>query len=339
MLHKTGKHWLAAILAMSLLGACATLTSLYRSTSDRGINIPHKKHADEGLACADCHEPNDQGEPGMPNHDMCSACHEFDPEKPDDTCKQCHSRPDQKVDPVARLLSPEVIFSHAAHTEKEVDCEQCHTNVEKGVLPAGDRMKFCMDCHAKTDPKLNECSVCHSELDRDVRPTMRRGARIAHDNPQLWESLHGRESRKDPDYCALCHTDGESCDECHRNKAPTSHNAAWRGRSHGLRASWDREKCSVCHEEDSCARCHQNTKPRSHRAGWGEPLNTHCVSCHYPPSDTGCTVCHERIEHPKALASPHNVGVYFKCGVCHPGGSPYRAPHVMNTGIRCMACH
>lgn len=339
MFQHARKHWLAVILMMVFLGACATFTALQTAGKDRGIRFPHDRHAKEGLACADCHADNDQGQPGMPNHEICSTCHDFDESKPDEKCDQCHTRPDRKVEPLPKALSAEVKFTHPAHTTKNVECASCHGDLKKGYLPAGNLMKFCMDCHETKGPELTACSVCHSELGKNVRPKFRHGVRLPHDNPAMWETLHGQESRRDPAFCDICHDREDSCENCHRKNPPRSHTANWRGRTHGLRASWDRSKCSVCHEEDSCIKCHKNAEPASHRGGWGEPLNRHCMNCHYPPSDTGCTVCHEDIEHPRALASPHNIGIYGQCRLCHPGGAPYRAPHIMNTSIRCLVCH
>jgi hypothetical protein len=232
-----------------------------------------------------------------------------------------------------------VIFNHPAHVDKQVECAKCHTDLTKSVLPKENKMKWCMDCHEKTKPSLTECKVCHTELNKETRPKMHNGVRIPHDNPQMWTKMHGQESVKDPEYCLMCHDREASCENCHRKNPPDSHTVAWRGRSHGMRASWDRSKCAACHEEDSCIKCHRNTQPSSHQGGWGEPLNRHCVNCHYPESTTGCAVCHEQAEHPKALPSPHNFGFYGTCNRCHPGGVPYRAPHIMNTSIKCIGCH
>jgi len=339
MFHQAGKRWLAAILMAVLLGACATITSMHGTRQDRGMKAPHKAHAKESMACADCHADNDKGEPGMPNHELCNACHDFDTGKPDDKCNFCHTRPDQKVDSPAKLLGAESKFNHKAHSDKKVECATCHTDPDNGTLPAGDKMKWCMDCHQKNGAGKTDCAVCHSETSKSVRPKTYHGTRLPHDNPQMWMTTHGRQSQRDPEFCNLCHDKETSCEECHRKNPPQNHNMAWRDRTHGLRAQWDRRKCAACHEEDACIRCHKQAQPRSHHGGWGEPLNRHCINCHYPPSDTGCTVCHEDIVHPRALASPHTVGLYGNCGLCHPGGVPYRAPHIMNTSIKCIACH
>ncbi len=341
-MHNPGaKYWLTLILMSVLLGACATIGTLFnhRSERDRGLRFPHEIHEAEGLECDICHALDEHGRPEMPNHDLCGMCHEIDEDNPTDACAQCHVRPDQSIIALSPLLSDEIIFSHQQHADKGVECAACHGDSGGHILAGENSMTWCMDCHQKTNPELNECGVCHSVLSVEVRPTMRRGAPIAHDNPLLWEKVHGRESRRDLEFCLICHDHESSCEDCHRRNPPSSHNIAWRQRSHGIRAAWDRQNCSVCHEEDSCSRCHQKTAPISHRAGWGPPFNRHCVSCHYPPSSTGCATCHENIEHRRALPSPHNFGLYGECRLCHPGGAPYRAPHIMNTGIRCVICH
>lgn len=336
-----GKKLLTMILLATVLSACATIGAFIgiRGGSDRGMQFTHKIHEAEGLDCDLCHELDETGWPEIPNHDLCSVCHEFDEEEPDDRCTLCHTRPDQSVDPFVRRINDEVLFSHQIHNDGNVECIACHADEERSALTARNTMDWCMDCHALTRPELNECSVCHTLLDKDVRPTTRQGIPIAHENPQLWIKVHGRESRRDLEFCLICHDQESSCEECHRRTPPDSHNLAWRRRSHGVRASWDRQNCSVCHEEDSCVRCHQKTTPSSHGAGWGPPFNRHCVSCHFPPSQTKCAVCHENIDHRRALASPHNIGVYGDCRLCHPGGMPYRAPHIMNTSVRCIVCH
>jgi hypothetical protein len=207
------------------------------------------------------------------------------------------------------------------------------------MLPKGHVMTFCINCHATVRPELTECSVCHAELSKDIRPKYRGNVRIAHDAPQIWETIHGQESKIDPAYCGICHDKEASCEECHRKNPPKNHTVAWRRKSHGLRATWDRDKCAVCHEEDFCIKCHQNTKPSSHRVGWDAPAYRHCLACHYPPRDAGCTTCHEEVEHRSAPHSPHDAGFPPNCRTCHPGGDPYHAPHPLNSTVRCAVCH
>ncbi len=328
-----------AVLLCLLAGACVTLTRV-APKEDRGLRFSHAQHAEEGIDCADCHDFSDDGAV-MPFHDVCGMCHELDPKtsRPED-CDVCHTNAERIVPPRNNRLSEEVVFGHAPHLDKEIECGVCHSDPEKGALLQKALKPFCMDCHEKTDSAPLACEVCHTRISKGVRPTHRGPSRIAHDAPGIWEHLHGREARLDQQYCGLCHDMDSFCSDCHRKNPPKSHTLAWRRKPHGLRASWDRGKCAVCHEEETCRKCHESTSPRSHRSNWGEPINRHCATCHYPPSQAGCTVCHEAIEHPSAMRSPHRLRVFnTPCAVCHPGGRPHRAPHPHNSTVHCTACH
>jgi hypothetical protein len=348
MWRQTRKRWLAILLLSAAVGACVTLTGTKSRHVDRGLLFKHATHPATDLACTDCHAV-DNDEPKKAGHEICSACHDEQVNLPADSklaktdpkaCGLCHVNPDQSVKPRAKLLEPEQKFAHAPHVAKEIACPTCHPSPDKGALPAGSIMAFCTDCHGKTRRELNECKVCHSEIDKNVRPKSRNGIRIPHDVPQIWETVHGQQYKNDPAFCAMCHEQESHCEECHRKNPPSNHTVAWRRKSHGLRATWDREKCSACHEEDFCIKCHQSAEPSSHRGGWGAPGNRHCLVCHYPVRDTNCTACHEVIEHASAPHSPHERGLYpVRCLTCHPGGDPSRAPHPVNSTAGCMVCH
>jgi hypothetical protein len=330
------------------VAACVGYTKGPKHTqvkADRGIKFNHSMHtADQGLECSTCHdfESDDRVHMSSAKHDVCGTCHEI----PEDLtaepakCAYCHTKEDYAILPRVPSLDPERKFDHGKHADKEVKCESCHTNVKTDFVMADSLKPMCMDCHGKTDPKLNECSTCHNELSAATIPITRAGMRIQHDAPQIWEKVHGKESKVDPKYCAMCHDVEASCDACHRTQAPDNHTLSWRQETHGLQAGWDRNSCNACHEEESCMKCHQNTEPKSHRGGWSGPTNTHCVSCHFPAQRTECIVCHEDIDHEKALPSPHALGFFpANCALCHPGGLPNRAPHLMNSTVRCVVCH
>jgi hypothetical protein len=323
-----------------VLAACATLTTMKLAHTDRGIKFPHAKHKD-AAGCTDCHAISGP-DAAMPGHDVCSTCHDINTDKPDPKeCGLCHTRSDYSVTPRKKILTDEIIFTHEPHVkDNKVECATCHADPDKSTLPNVPLMPWCMNCHAGTDPKLNECAVCHKEIRKDKVPTMRAGYRIAHDSPQIWQKTHGQEYRYDKAYCGLCHDNQVFCQDCHQKTPPADHTIAWRRKPHGLRAEWDRTRCAACHDEDSCVKCHSNTQPASHRGAWGFPANLHCINCHFPPQDNSCTVCHEEIQHVGALPSPHNLGVYpTPCAICHPGNNPFLAPHPTNSTTRCVFCH
>ncbi len=353
---RPGLIWTALAAAALISVAFASNGGLFsrsKAAPDRGLKSGHAKHAEQELDCTTCHAWEENGHV-VPGHELCSICHAIDEEATDKAaCNFCHTREDQSVDPLVKRMSVETIFGHQPHIDAEVDCIKCHeTPGEIPDLPKGPLMPWCMECHVESEiPMLesgepnvnfakNECTVCHSEITAQTRPEFRGGARIAHDSPEIWIKAHGRESQFDPAYCAMCHDTVASCDDCHRREKPQSHTVAWRRKAHGLRAVIDQQNCAACHEEDYCAKCHEKTEPASHRAGFGGSLNQHCVSCHYPPQETSCTVCHEEIEHRKAKVSPHTFGIFpVNCAVCHPGGEPHRAPHLTNNSVSCKTCH
>jgi len=333
--------WMVFVIGASvIIGACVTST-VPKATKDRGVRVNHKFHGEQGLDCSTCHESK-EGAMSFPTHETCGTCHEINMDAPTkEMCGKCHTREDYSITASEKRFKPEVKWSHDPHLAKEVKCESCHgADPDANGLPAGPLMATCMDCHGKTDPKLNECEVCHNEIRKTTKPQFRGETRIQHDVPAIWAHTHGNESRVDPKYCATCHTEPQFCDDCHTKTQPDSHTATWRRKSHGIEATYNRNNCTVCHEEDSCLKCHRNTKPESHKSTWGPPFDNHCTTCHFPASKNNCTVCHEAVEHQTAPPSPHRARIYPpNCMRCHPGGTPGRAPHAVNSTVSCKLCH
>lgn len=354
----------AAVLIALTASACITLARFQerRQVPDRGLKFNHSIHADQGpLDCTICHQDaTDTGfDFAMPDHNLCSVCHDIPSDALERTaetdltgCTFCHTRQDYSVLPQSRRVSDEVVWGHAQHTAAGLECATCHADPDRPLRrPAGSLalMQFCMDCHEGAHQSLDDaealrdmgaCNVCHTVLDTTVRPTMRDGRPLPHDAPEIWERIHGREWQVSAEYCAVCHVSEEQCDACHTKTAPRNHTPHWRMKAHGLQATWDRQSCAVCHEEDSCVKCHSKTAPTSHRGAWGGHLNQHCTSCHFPAERNSCAVCHENIDHRQAMRSPHARGIFpSNCALCHPGGLAHRAPHPLNRTVGCTECH
>ncbi len=283
----------------------------------------HEPHIAAELACQECHvdpdRPVRRPVPDVTLKDFCMNCHDDMQPFP------------EAVRPFLRLDEEELIALLEDDDPPEpLRDEDVQRLLEDVGMPPPPEMVDLLDC-----------SVCHTQLDKNVIPTEREGRPLPHDNDTVWRRMHGREYQVDPQFCNQCHVSEEDCDSCHAKTAPDNHTLTWRRTTHGIRATWDRQNCAVCHEEDSCLKCHQSATPRSHRrAGWDSPLNRHCVSCHYPPERTSCTVCHETIEHRRAMRSPHTRGLYpANCSLCHPGGLPHQAPHLLNSTVHCTECH
>ena len=339
----------------TLLVACTTLREIWRPKPNRGIGMNHPRHAEQGIECTDCHDFAPGQRATFAGHDTCSICHDI-PEDgvADASCTFCHTRDDYSVWPKQVVLTEENKFDHTIHISADVSCGQCHSDPDAGTFTPGNLMPLCTDCHeqrgtafasiaksgvSEQDFSANDCAVCHRDIRLDIVPRHRQGARLAHDSTQVWKIVHGAESVVDPAFCGRCHDEQEHCADCHRVTKPASHTPAWQRKMHGLQATWDRQSCSVCHEEDSCLKCHENTQPTSHRGGFQSPQSAHCVQCHFPPANN-CAICHESIEHSSAPLSPHTTGGGpDNCALCHPGGIPGAIPHFLNMTIGCTFCH
>ena len=324
------------LLGIALLAGCALVDALRPGVGP--LTFSHRVHVDEmGMDCAACHEDAWMDDaPGWPWQDTCLACHdEIDAEK--DEARRVEAAfpidEDGRLALTARgALSDEVLFSHLAHVDAGLDCAECHVGAEATdrALPAVT-MASCMACHESRE-QPNECATCHSEVDRSWRPP-------SHDLG--WERLHGHASRTcagDPAReCSTCH-DERTCADCHLVTPPRSHDHAFRTRTHGFHASLDRDSCSTCHEPDTCSQCHLSTTPRSHApATFGGAVSMHCIGCHLPLEDNGCSVCHQAApSHALATPKPDWHHPAMNCRQCHGVSAPL--PHV-EKGDDCNACH
>lgn len=327
------------------LVACSAIMNDGESRPFRevGPHFSHPQHVELGLDdCSVCHEPGENGVPGMPARDFCMECHaDIDPEKPED--HQAGSFFDADGNGQwsnAVKLDPERIFDHAKHVESNESCTDCHAAVVTGaMIPVGSRltMQECMSCHEQKAPDYNDCSTCHKELREDTRPKSHLAG---------WDRAHGRAAIAGdfddlPRDCALCHQQKSFCDDCHRAEMPRDHTNAFRMHGHAARASIDRDRCETCHTTDSCSECHKDAMPRSHRAVWGEPFNRHCNGCHLPVQsfgEVGCAVCHEDTpSHATAPMRPgnpiHQTNDPNQCRECH---TPMEHP---DNGQSCLLCH
>jgi hypothetical protein len=299
------------------------------------VPFPHRPHLAEELACADCHQwDEEKGTYSPTTFKTCEICHKtLDKDK----------EPEQRVDrfyqdekpkgPLHTTLSSEIIFSHTRHKGDNLDCKNCH-----GDLAASDSlgpemqitMTMCMDCHAANGVS-NDCATCHREIRRDRRPP-------SHDTQ--WPRVHGTNLLGDPvaqKECWLCHTES-TCNGCHLQVMPESHNNQFRRRSHGLFVSMDRETCRTCHQSNFCDRCHNEVLPSTHTGTWGSPKDRHCLVCHEPVgSEPSCSVCHKSTpSHSRAAPKPPGHTPGMNCRQCHGLSAPL--PHVDN-GDNCNDCH
>lgn len=326
--------WPGLVLVACGVVGCSVLDA-WRG-GDAPLAFSHRLHVvEEGLDCVTCHEDALAAEdPGMPWPDTCALCHEvIDEEKPaerhalalfdEDTFRARH----------VSALDDEVIFSHLLHADAGVDCADCHTGIVEneviGRRQAVD-MAACVRCHEER-AQPGECATCHSVIDADWAPASHLSS---------WMRQHGPVARaaglRTADDCALCHEE-RSCVGCHQEQAPRNHTSAFRRKTHGALAGFDREACATCHEPDSCDACHAETTPTSHRGMFGGKKSTHCLGCHLPLEQNGCSVCHKATpSHALAAPKPAWHTPAMNCRQCHGLSAPL--PHV-DKGDDCNACH
>lgn len=318
---------------------CAMVSALLPG-GERPLAFSHELHVGEqGLDCESCHEDawyDDKA--GWPYQDTCLVCHDsIDEDKDPSRSIELAFTPDDDGRLTFKAhssLSGEVIFSHLAHVEAEVGCAECHQGIEESgrvdTSLAVD-MGACMDCHARRAQPA-ECATCHSQIDQDWQPPS---------HLLRWEQAHGHASRacrgRAAMECSLCHQE-RSCAECHLAFPPSSHDHAFRSRTHGFHAAMDRRSCATCHRSDSCDTCHAETSPRSHTSiTFGGTRSNHCLGCHLPLQANGCQVCHKGTpSHLGAAPKPDWHNPAMNCRQCHGISAPL--PHV-DKGDNCNACH
>ena len=284
---------LIALLLLALVGLGSSAPNKHATFHfDHGLHV-----ADMEMACSDCHDGiatlGTEGR-AMPDHDICSACHDVDDL---DGCGTCH------VDPDNPMAWPAVEgmyegFAHKVHSEANVSCDLCHgTIAEAGVEPVIPVMNDCQSCHLTQNADL-ECGICHN------------GESPEPWDHQLtsWHSDHGLEATFSTSDCASCHTQA-SCDECHQGELLDGkpHPAGWEF-NHFVEASMGSD-CMVCHETRSfCTDCHRTMVPLPHPLGpeyarypdggahvdEARAFGESCVSCHdIGGDDPTCARCHE----------------------------------------------
>ena len=324
---------LAALLLLSIAG-CVVLEAL--GLVEKPLAFPHQTHLEQGLSCADCHNGYEADDEALPiAAAACAMCHaDIDAEKaPERQVASLFDAEGNFKGAHVTKLPEGTIFAHSTHVAMGSTCESCHVGIEQSLQV--DRslavsMDTCLQCHEGLGVS-RECKTCHAQAGPDWKPA----------NHELqWDKMHGHAVRAElegpANDCALCHTE-QTCTACHRDEAPQNHTNFWRVKAHGVAAVMDRENCATCHESSFCESCHESTEPISHNGAWGNPMDTHCISCHVPLQGENCYVCHKSASsHSDAPQQPANHIPGMDCRSCHGVNAPL--PHVDN-GDACNVCH
>jgi hypothetical protein len=133
---------------------------------EQPIPFSHRLHVtDKQIDCFYCHPYGERSmNTGLPSVDKCLGCHNFIiPEH--EEIKQLMGYSDRGENlPWKRVYyNPDhVYFPHFRHLAKDVQCQECHGDVEHAdrLHQVTFYMGFCIDCHQQKKAS-RECVACH----------------------------------------------------------------------------------------------------------------------------------------------------------------------------------
>jgi len=222
--------------------------------TDEGPALAHRPHLERDLACLDCHDPEETGEPAIPEAETCFECHENLAEEPKpvrDYFDRVRTKDDKYAFP-NRWKTRDVIPAHKKHADKGVACTDCHGTLENRA-PVKPRsvplMERCVGCHQKRGAPT-KCATCHKE----IREPQHKNIVLKHAEEQ--RGCLDCHSRTDRDVLHLVNGTTVSftesyklCGQCHGPKLRD-----WKLGIHGKRTGmWDGKK-----EYLLCVHCHTN---------------------------------------------------------------------------------
>lgn len=177
-------------------------------------------------------------------------------------------------------------FSHQFHIEEDVECADCHAEIENSVNLTGSllpTMDACADCHDVEDEE--ECSTCHYENVQVPFPVksvdlyFNHKSHMENENAEC-ANCHGGLDEVDFSFesptlypkmssCNGCHSDvGEAkatnfaCESCHVSTVdllPTDHKVVNFSEMHKFSSMEADANCQMCHDNNFCESCHVGT--------------------------------------------------------------------------------
>jgi hypothetical protein len=257
------------------------------------VRFNHKFHIEQQkLQCKTCHAGAMTSESVAdrltPKGTTCDACHgtshdDLNGVTPGDDasgkCNFCHlgyKEGDRNLVAKFEIPRPNMVFNHKKHVVRNINCQQCHGDVQELELATRDqmpRMRGCFGCHQHPDAAARgeakgTCENCH------IKGGAKEGGRIKTVyatgvlQPPRW--LHNAQHA--PDFVQrhkyVAANDSEFCSNCHKEDFCTAcHDGRVRPRNihpndylnmHAVEARLATQKCTSCHREQSfCLGCHQ----------------------------------------------------------------------------------
>lgn len=159
-----GRRFLISVVAFAsaLVAASRAETRL-----DQPIAFSHRIHAqDNAIPCLYCHAYARRGPvAGLPSVQRCAGCHSQVAKDKPEVVKLMGYWSRREPIPWLRVhdLPDFTRFSHKRHVLAEVDCRECHGNVqgmEAAVQVSSLTMGFCLECHKRRQAST-DCLTCH----------------------------------------------------------------------------------------------------------------------------------------------------------------------------------
>ncbi len=160
---------------VALIFGWVVAPDLLYSQKTQPLNFSHVAHQDTG--CEDCHAFRPDGTyVGIPGVEKCKECHESVMGKTEEerVLVEEYIEKDREVPWRVYAWQPDnVLFYHAPHQAKKVECTACHRDVTKeeklppyyevrltGYSKSTMGMVECEKCHAEKGAS-NNCEICH----------------------------------------------------------------------------------------------------------------------------------------------------------------------------------
>ncbi|MBX3214060.1 MAG: cytochrome c family protein [Labilithrix sp.] len=318
------------------------------------IRFNHKLHVGgQKLTCKACHAgaltSRSVADVLTPKPNLCDDCHGSDHsdlsavqagDEASGKCGFCHVGYEEgHGNRVAKFYipRPNLVFDHQKHAARNIQCQQCHGDVQELELATRDqlpRMRGCFGCHqhpdaaARGDAK-SACDTCHikgggAEGGR-LKTTFATGVM----NPPRWMhnaqhapdfiQRHKYVAANDSQFCANCHKE-EYCTGCHDGRVrPRSIHPADYLNMHATEARLAMQKCTSCHREQSfCLGCHQRLG-----VSMSGPTAVREAGRFHPPkqewSDAPRRPGHHAFEAMRNLNACVSCHIERDCVICHGG--------------------
>jgi len=135
---------------------------------EQPIPFSHRVHAGvKSIQCQFCHPYVGRSIfPGIPPVEKCLYCHNYIIANFPWIQKEHHYFNTDTPTPWKKVFYvPEfVFFRHQRHIKKDIECQQCHGQIETmdRILAKRFEMKFCVDCHKQKEANLGCWLACHN---------------------------------------------------------------------------------------------------------------------------------------------------------------------------------